>query len=347
LLKTLKKEDVTSKAKLKAMNDSGLDLLKKKHKLPMGHIVLLRLARDELKKNDGARAPSEATSKEDDLDDFEVLHVPPPEAGPVEREERQGEATPLLEQPLSKKHERRPRGDEIRDNYRLPERNDRYGKMKASRNGASAVPGSSSPLPDVRSPSQGGGGGLQAKSQMEEIHRKGVERGDKLSALEHKSRGLASGAMDYEVLCAQLAKKGGKKRKKQKKDKSISAVQPSQQPTQTTPTQTKKKAADHQPQQQGPSGFSHTFPHHSSHSPSHVSPASHHPHGSHSDPILRQSPHGVHNYGTMTEDRPRPTTPTSLTYNSEDETLTPHYEEDVEQRTDGRSRKCCCCCRTM
>ena len=33
--------------------------------------------------------------------------------------------------------------------------------------------------------------------------------------------GLASGAMDYEVLCAQLAKKGGKKRKKQKKDSKL------------------------------------------------------------------------------------------------------------------------------
>ena len=85
-----------------------------------------------------------------------------PEREESEGEESGGEATSLL-QPLPKGQGRRPRGDEIRDKYRLRERNDRYSKMKASRNSTGAVPGSSFPLSDVRSPSQGGGGsdGLQ------------------------------------------------------------------------------------------------------------------------------------------------------------------------------------------
>ena len=82
-----------------------------------------------------------------------------PEREESEGEESGGEATSLL-QPLPKGQGRRPRGDEIRDKYRLRER---YSKMKTSRNGTGAVPGSSFPLSDVRSPSQGGGGsgGLQ------------------------------------------------------------------------------------------------------------------------------------------------------------------------------------------
>ena len=36
--------------------------------------------------------------------------------------------------------------------------------------------------------------------------------------------GLVSGTMDYEVLCAQLAKIGGKKRKKQTKDSKFLSV---------------------------------------------------------------------------------------------------------------------------
>ena len=78
-----------------------------------------------------------------------------PETG--EEIEGEGEAASLL----PKAQRGRPRGDEIRDKYRLREGNDRYGKMKASRN-AGAVSGSSSTLPDVRSPSHGGSSrGLQ------------------------------------------------------------------------------------------------------------------------------------------------------------------------------------------
>ena len=132
----------------------------------------------------------------------------------------------------------------------------------------------------------------------------------------------------------------------------VSTVQPSQQPTQATPTESKKTVADQQPQQshrQRPNRFSHTFPEprlhrHSSHSPSHTSPTSHHSRGPQSDPILRRSPHASITYGTMTE--PRPTTPTSVTYSCESEALVPHDGEEGEQTTDGR-RKGRSCCRTM
>ena len=129
---------------------------------------------------------------------------------------------------------------------------------------------------------------------------------------------------------------------------STSSKQLSQQSsTHDTAAQNKKSSTANQ---QRASDFTRTFPEHrhhphSSQSPSHTSQ---HPHGSHSDPILRQSPH--HAYGTMSDNQPRPRTPTSLSYTSDDEKVHSHYEPVGQPATDTRRRgccSCCCCCRTM
>ena len=76
--------------------------------------------------------------------------------------DHQEDTLPLLQQPLQKRQGRPMKGDEIRDKYRLPERNNRYSKMNAHHTGTSAVSASSSPQPDVRLSSHNrGGGGLQ------------------------------------------------------------------------------------------------------------------------------------------------------------------------------------------
>ena len=83
------------------------------------------------------------------------------------REDHQEEATPLLKQPLPERQGRRRKGDEIRDKYRLPERNDGYSKMKAQHKGTSAVPVSLSQLPDVCLSSHNrGDGALQVSACM-------------------------------------------------------------------------------------------------------------------------------------------------------------------------------------
>ena len=69
-------------------------------------------------------------------------------ASPEEGEEIEGEGEAASLLPNAQGG--RQREDEIRNKYRLRERNDRYSKMKPSRNVAGAVPGSSSTLPDVR-----------------------------------------------------------------------------------------------------------------------------------------------------------------------------------------------------
>ena len=86
----------------------------------------------------------------------------------LETEDRQDEVSPLLQEDLSDLSERQGRrmtGDEIRNKYRLTERNDRYSKRKAAHRGASATHGSSTPPPDVPSHSHGGGG-LQVSVHM-------------------------------------------------------------------------------------------------------------------------------------------------------------------------------------
>ena len=152
LLKRLEKEDIVNATTLSAMTDSDLESLQRKHKLPMGHAVILRSGRDELRR--GKKVPSPSRSE----DSFEVL------ASPVHREAPQGSATvPLLSPPPSypTRHGRethRPRGEEIRSKYRLPNR----GVRAPPRNGASAMPHSAtpSPLPDTaRTPTPAGGAG--------------------------------------------------------------------------------------------------------------------------------------------------------------------------------------------
>lgn len=162
LLKILQKEDVTSDTTLKAMNDSDLDSLKKKHKVPTGQIVLLQSSRDELKK-EGAQASSKGYEHS-----FEVL-ASPPEASPVEREVCQRDTVALLPPDPAhhspKREQCRLTRDEIREKYRLPVRSS---KLRPQHNAASAVSSSSgsttpSPLPEhlhAHSPSPGAGGGL-------------------------------------------------------------------------------------------------------------------------------------------------------------------------------------------
>ena len=81
-----------------------------------------------------------------------------------------------------------------------------------------------------------------------------------------------------------------------------------------------------------------------SHTPSPYPPPP--PPGLHSDPIR---PSSRTSYGTMREEPPpRPTTPTSMSYTSEDEGLHPHYDNEQQQQTQGTSvwSKLCCCYRT-
>jgi hypothetical protein len=177
LLKTLTKEDVTNAATLKALNDADLEKLKKKHKLPMGHVVTLRAARDELAKGDSSH--------------HQMISRPG-----VERETGQQAApSPVLSpppHPARGKEPSQPRrmGEEIRSKYQLPVRDDRYSRRNASRSGASAAPGATpSPLPEAaRTPTPRGGAVLQAAAQMQDIHRRAVERGEKIAAVEQKSR---------------------------------------------------------------------------------------------------------------------------------------------------------------
>lgn len=138
LLNTLKKEDITNQMILRAMNDSDLEGLKKKYKLPMGHVVTLRAVRDELQKSDKRGS-------------FEIIQATPPVANPVERDAGQRNASPRLPtHPDPNRYEetpgRRPRGNEIRDKYQLPPRDDKYSKRNHPRNGASAIP-SATPSP--------------------------------------------------------------------------------------------------------------------------------------------------------------------------------------------------------
>lgn len=165
VLKALKKEEVTNDATLKAMRDSDLETLKTKYKLPMGQYVILRSARDELIREEGAQASSKGKE-----DSFEELHSPP-EAGEVEREVCLKDSAPVLS-PSRHGTPRRLKENEIRDKYKLPARNDKYNRLKAHHNGASAVPSTSatpSPLPDenvrprTRSPVSGASGGLQVR----------------------------------------------------------------------------------------------------------------------------------------------------------------------------------------
>ena len=145
LLKKLEKEDIVNATTLSAMTDSDLESLQRKHKLPMGHAVILRSGRDELRR--GKKVPSPSRSE----DSFEVL------ASPVHREAPQGSATaPLLSPPPSypARHGPRPTGEEIRSKYQ--------GVRAPPRNGASAMPHSAtpSPLPDTaRTPTPAGGAG--------------------------------------------------------------------------------------------------------------------------------------------------------------------------------------------
>ena len=157
LLKTLQKEDVTSKMTLQAMNDADIDVLKKKHKLGMGHVVLLRSVRDELTNTEGAPASRSEHS-------FEVLHAPP-EPGRVERDAGQERSAPSPPYPghYEGASRKRLRGDEIRDKYKLPARNDKYSKRSdPPRNG---VPSDTPPLPDhdtpPHTPTPGAGSGLR------------------------------------------------------------------------------------------------------------------------------------------------------------------------------------------
>lgn len=165
VLKTLKKEQVINDTTLKAMKDSDLQTLMTKYKLPMGQYVILRSARDELIKGEEAQASSKG-----DRHGFEELH-PPPKAGEVEKEVGGGDSAPILSPADPSRHgaPKRLRGNEIREKYKLPPRNDKYSKWKVHHNGASAVPSASatpSPLPDknvhttTHSPISGGGGDL-------------------------------------------------------------------------------------------------------------------------------------------------------------------------------------------
>lgn len=148
VLKTLRHEDVTNRHTLRAMNESDLQELAKKHKLPMGHLVILRSARDEL--SDTLVAGGQ--ERQERRNSFEeISHTA---EGPVERETNQKEATTVQIRPApdqSKKKSRwRQRGDEIKEKYQLPARSDRYSRAHGSRNGASAVASASAtpPLPD-------------------------------------------------------------------------------------------------------------------------------------------------------------------------------------------------------
>ena len=164
LLKKLEKEDITSKTTLSALTDTDLGTLEKKHKLPMGHMVILRSSRDELlqaRANGGGGEKIRSRSRHDDS--FVVLEAP------VQREAVQGTAaTPARPEDQQR---RRPTGNEIRSKYQLPggggggPRGGRYAPA-APRNGASAMPSATpSPLPDTaRTPTPAGGatgGGLQ------------------------------------------------------------------------------------------------------------------------------------------------------------------------------------------
>ena len=160
VLKTLKKEQVINDTTLKAMKDSDLQTLMSKYKLPMGQYVILRSARDKLIKGEEAQASSKG-----DGDDFEELH-PPPKAGEVEREVGRGDSAPILSPADPSRHgtPKRLRGNEIREKYKLPPRNDKYSRSKVHHNGASASASATpSPLPvhtTTRSPISRGGGDL-------------------------------------------------------------------------------------------------------------------------------------------------------------------------------------------
>ena len=148
VLKALKKEAVTNEQTLKVMKDSDLESLKKKYKLPVGQLVLLREARDELIRRAQASARGDGS--------FEVLDLNPGQRpGDVEREYAQRDTAPLLtpspdQQHQARREKRRLRAEEIRDKYKLPSRSDRYSRLKGGGNGASAVSSSSaspSPVP--------------------------------------------------------------------------------------------------------------------------------------------------------------------------------------------------------
>ena len=168
LIKKLEKEDIVNKTTLSALTDSDLERLERKHKLPMGHMVILRSSRDELLKNN--RAKGGRASRSTVEEDFVILEPPP-----VERETIQGSASaPPPPSYPARLEWVRPTGNEIRSKYQLPGggggggRGGRYAPA-GSRNGASAMPSATpSPLADSvaasRTPTPAGGatrGGLQ------------------------------------------------------------------------------------------------------------------------------------------------------------------------------------------
>ena len=162
LLKRLEKEDIWNQTTLSDMTDSDLEALQKKHKLPMGHVVILRSGRDELRKG-SAKVPSSVD------DEYDIIERPS-----VETETPQSSATaPLLSQPSAAyparfKPRQRPSGNDIRSKYQLPVRGGQR-TAAAPRNGASAVPSATpSPHPDTaRTPTPAAGGGLPVCSVVE------------------------------------------------------------------------------------------------------------------------------------------------------------------------------------
>jgi hypothetical protein len=210
LLKKLEREDITSKITLSALTDTDLGTLEKKHKLPMGHMVILRSSRDELLQARANGGGEKIRSRSRHDDSFVVLEAP------VQRETVQGTAAaPSYPARLEDQQWQRPTGNEIRSKYQLPggggggPRGGRYAPA-APRNGASAMPSATpSPLPDTaRTPTPAGGatgGGLQTAAQMRELHQKGVERGEKILVLEQKSRESRKRlSLMYEQLTPQL-----------------------------------------------------------------------------------------------------------------------------------------------
>ena len=160
VLKALQHEDVTNEHTLRAMTEADLQELAKKHKLPMGYLVILRSARDDLK---GKKAETLVAGLEERRDSFEELRAAP-EAGLVEGEANQREAAPVHSHPPpdhGKKSKWRQRGDEMRKKYQLPVRDDRC-RAHGSSNGASAVPSATdSPFPDHTPTPTNRAGGLQ------------------------------------------------------------------------------------------------------------------------------------------------------------------------------------------
>lgn len=383
LLKKLEKEDITNKTTLSVLTDSDLASLQKKHKLPMGHVVILRSCRDSLRRGGDGNATSR-TAEISRAGDKDVL-------GPtVEKDVAQGSAATSPRGGKEPSPFKRPSSDEIRNRYQLPGghgavggrpfgKRDQRSVATPPRNGASAVP-SATPSPqlpdeprtlasDAGATRGSGGGGLQAAAQMKDLQRKGHERGEKISIAAEKSRGLANTAMDYEAMCAQLAEKhrgGGKKKKKEKKKKKHKD-EPIPPPTTTSDQDKTHYNSDPEILTVPPT---HTLPpsrhrrsRRASQSPPHTSstlppPLSPPAAGPHSDPIRSKPSQAATSYGTI-KDRSRSTTPTSLSFTSGDERLHLHYDDNEEEEPakdttrllpnneERRNSKLCSCCRTM